>query len=616
MIPVKRTTETRDSRETTERTRHRRQTPSTSERPTHSLGRHQSGRVLSSSTCERCTRLERECSRDLPSCTACFTGSAECRYGHIDSSSQCIVKLRVPPDLLRSTSIPSPESRNYTPSLLPEGATWLEALLPGQDPTEVPTLLSLTPREILTASVHSWRPAFQLPSLQIALTLAEAFFASTGTAWPVLDRRAFEDLLNFSYTSPASVPDDKLYVVCMVMSTAAAALEWAHVVDRQQLGNDRQAYYTQAQEYARNLTRKRDLETLEAVLLECLHAIFAPQAQSSLWTLVAQAGRHALDLGLHKGAGGSRGARLFWTFYTLDRTISAVLNRPVLLREEDVQRDRNELVVIYSGGDITDDDRCSAVNLHLRKLWQLKWQMTTPREDHLQDAIVWHNGTPALPSEAAVLLTPLDQRTYYEECLCEMQLDVLAPSSHADKPFRARHASMPTAEDVLTDNLVGCAIRRLGLFADRLGIRKYVITWWTVRSVFWAILVLMHCLSEEAVLRTEPAQLRDMLGLIVRHLEVISSRWNAASDIQAPLAHLVTRYLALYIDDDATRPSTLCDKAIRWLVVDVKSCYSRGYPPGAERLARAHPRSYTPDPDYDTVLSVARWHDELLHLFT
>lgn len=494
----------------------------------------------------------------------------------------------------------------------------------------------------------------RLPPIQMANTLVEAFFAFSGTTFPILDRLPFQDLVHYSYQSPGAVAEERLYVVCMVFAIGCGALEAAGIMEQ----HDRALYYGQAQQYASKVINKRDLDCIEALLLECLHTFFNPNGQS-LWNLVSLAARQAIELGLHLeeriGTCGAlrkeRRTRLFWTVHTFDRLVSASLGRPPIFRESDIQRSPDWLPSIYSGGDHNDDVNCNFTSRHLRWLRQIQLEVSDTNfaaglqasgpnsKAHFQEvAQKWLDSTPTLPSEAVVLLTSLHVFLYYEDCFHELQLMIGVPRAWSETP-----GALAWPAGAL-DTLIWHACRRLELFVSAAG-TKIALTWIDLRSIFRTIVVLLWGCANETGVKVPPDTLLELCKAAAGQLDVVSARWNVAARIQEPLMLLCTTYLNLYLSENAARPSRRCDERIELLLLETRT-YTRPHVdvPTLDSLvagvvdpglpanpaiatsaaeggsAAVRQTSHTTnaamlDPKLQAVVAVAKWHEEMMLKF-
>ena len=485
----------------------------------------------------------------------------------------------------------------------------------------------------------------RLPPLQMANTLTEAFFAFSGTSFPILDRQPFEDLVHYSYTSPGSVAEERLYVVCMVFAIGSGALEAAGIMER----HDRALYYSQAQQYASRVINKRDLDCIEALLLECLHTFFNPNGQS-LWNLSSLAGRQALELGLHKelrDITGSafrkeRRSRLFWTVHAFDRLISVALGRAPLLRERDIERSPDWLPTINSGGDDTDNINCAFISRHMRFYRQLQFDISDAdysatslldiqarREQFSDMSQKWLDTMPTLPSEAVVLLTSLHSFQYYEECYHDLQLALACPRSQADTP-----SAIAWSEPAL-DSLTLHACRKLELFTTNLG-QKVAYTWFDIRQLFRAILTILWGCVHGSGVKIPPPTVIELATAAAGCIDVVSIGWNLSIRPQESIVLLVESYMQLYMSDTAIRPTSRCDEAIEVVLLESR-CYTRpsvdspsldslltggdgasvrsgAYNGNGNNNSRQRSDSLT-DTGFQAVVTLAKWYEEMMLRF-
>ncbi|KAH8433837.1 Zn(II)2Cys6 transcription factor [Aspergillus melleus] len=191
-----------------------------------------------------------------------------------------------------------------------------------------------------------------LPSLADCNQYMEAYFAATSLL-PFISQDGFSGLLNhvhrFSETAPWDHPlPVKLAFaqVFLVLSLGARFLET-------KLGADfcSRGLFASGMNYASQIKLHDNIEGVQILLLLVLHSFFNPEGLNA-WYLLHTIIASCLDLGLqrrdtnvrpsepleHRAMRHLRSA-LFWSAYSMDRTLTTILGRPLTLRDEAIDRD-------------------------------------------------------------------------------------------------------------------------------------------------------------------------------------------------------------------------------------------------------------------------------------
>lgn len=101
-------------------------------------------------------------------------------------------------------------------------------------------------------------------------------------------------------------------------------------------------YYRAAIQFSADCFAQVSLSTIQAVAMLAIHSSYTP-AEANLWTLIHIGLAHCVELGIHReytpeNAEEERSQRLkrliFYTIYSLDRTVSSIQGRPLGLRDE------------------------------------------------------------------------------------------------------------------------------------------------------------------------------------------------------------------------------------------------------------------------------------------
>ncbi|OOG00397.1 hypothetical protein ASPCADRAFT_13301, partial [Aspergillus carbonarius ITEM 5010] len=246
---------------------------------------------------------------------------------------------------------------------------------PDSTPRQAPIAMHHDTLEQLRATLHQLIQ--ELPPRARCQYLLDEYFRTVHPDFPVLDPeslcRICEAVYNFSsrplsptlgkkgwpqddpafaYNGEMEIRDGR-YETSISIYTAAfhvlMALSLASIfkVRRKHLEDSPQRLYKAAMSIADYCLAVPSLTTVQSLVLLVAHSLMTP-SDINIWTMVHLCMASCIDIGLHREMAASPHNRLpihirrvvFWTVYSLDRSISTIQGRPLGIRDEtfDVQR--------------------------------------------------------------------------------------------------------------------------------------------------------------------------------------------------------------------------------------------------------------------------------------
>lgn len=193
----------------------------------------------------------------------------------------------------------------------------------------------------LIMAVHGPLP---LPPHRIAVQLCQVYFDTIQTQYPFLHEGTFRTALDNVYRSgrPGNADNTRdasvRFQMFMVFAISATISSWR--TKRQTHG---ESYCLSALQYLDRLRIGTSLEGLQCMLLMLVFAMHSPCMQLNVWHLNYQCLAAVVDLGLQRKVTTLAGislleqelrTRIFWTVFTIDRTVASMMGRPIGLRDE------------------------------------------------------------------------------------------------------------------------------------------------------------------------------------------------------------------------------------------------------------------------------------------
>jgi len=193
----------------------------------------------------------------------------------------------------------------------------------------------------LVSAAHGPLP---LPPHHIAVQLCTVYFETIHPQYPILHELSFQATLQQVYqgseTEGATTSNNPTshFQVYMVLAISAAIATWR--TKRQIPG---ESYCLSALQYFDQIRIETSLRGLQSMLLLLIFTTYSPHMQLNVWNLHYQCLAAVIDLGLQRKVTTSSGislleqelrTRIFWTVFTIDRTLASMMGRPIGLRDE------------------------------------------------------------------------------------------------------------------------------------------------------------------------------------------------------------------------------------------------------------------------------------------
>ncbi|KAH6887482.1 fungal-specific transcription factor domain-containing protein [Thelonectria olida] len=353
---------------------------------------HRRGLKRNSAACERCRRRKQKCDGALPICGPCGLAGVACVPSErlvvrVDPNCECeqlrnqVQKLKEQVESLqaqRSTeSQSSSTSQTCNVSLDAQDLSNLpEIYYPGRIllPTFPETGAADTPNgSFLSSPWHLWNglaeaspcedvsSSIPLTPDDYGLELVEVFFARRWPQFPVLHRPTFME----SHFVPFLNANHKLSSFQVNMVFAIGASELSRAKTRPLVSHHQ--FFQAAIRDLGNVMGASDIDCIQCLLLLCIFGSNEPQLVN-LWYTVGLALRLAVGIDLHRHEAvvnkslleAEMCKRLFWSVYTMDRSISIAMGRPLGIHDSDITM---PLPLSIPDDKLTNPDGASMVSL-------------------------------------------------------------------------------------------------------------------------------------------------------------------------------------------------------------------------------------------------------------
>lgn len=185
--------------------------------------------------------------------------------------------------------------------------------------------------------IESMQGPLPMPSKASAEYLCAIYFELIHVQYPILHEPTFTGMLDQMY-SPTGPDPIVAFQVFMVLAIGASIGS-----RRSRPGILGDSYGISAMRYFDQINVENSLKGLQCLLLLSIYAMHNPSARINIWHLNYQCIAALLDLGLQRSINTSSGitlfeqemrTRLFWSVYTLDRSIATMMGRPLGIRDE------------------------------------------------------------------------------------------------------------------------------------------------------------------------------------------------------------------------------------------------------------------------------------------
>ncbi|EEA23057.1 hypothetical protein TMatcc_001920 [Talaromyces marneffei ATCC 18224] len=185
------------------------------------------------------------------------------------------------------------------------------------------------------------------PSEEEGLRFISAYFTRVATRYPFMDWEEMEklhsDRLRLSTSNNLSRREKfgtfKLYLVYAIGSSLLALTEKDFASS-----SSSESLYMTALQHISAARESRSIHNIEAMTLLVIYHLRSSASSHGLWYMIGLAMRTCIDLGLHRknkeinrdSITSQRYRALFWTVYSLERTISISLGRPVSIADRHI----------------------------------------------------------------------------------------------------------------------------------------------------------------------------------------------------------------------------------------------------------------------------------------
>lgn len=203
---------------------------------------------------------------------------------------------------------------------------------------------AITPQSNIDELVTAVQGSLPLPSQRTAVQLFQLYFETIQPQYPFLHegslRTALDELCRAGRTGNADSSHDASlrFQVFMVLAISATVSTWR---SKRQIHGE--SYCLSALQYLDRIRIGTSLEGLQCMLLLLIFTMYNPHMQLNVWHLNYQCLAAVVDLGLQRQVTTAAGislleqelrTRIFWTVFTIDRTIASMMGRPIGLRDE------------------------------------------------------------------------------------------------------------------------------------------------------------------------------------------------------------------------------------------------------------------------------------------
>jgi len=258
----------------------------------------------------------------------------------------------------------------------------LEAVrLDGSVDPSAPYLQSQQPVNASTVRLGQSVPTPAIrPSKETAYGLIETYFSNCQVQYPILSQTNFQQDVLKLYELPNELSMDSEIKIrfCLYLVLAIALLFLSR--DNSEALGLAENYYETAMQDLMAVMKQKDLATIQCLLLIFLYSFFN-STRAPMWYLAGLSMRLCVALGLHSEdtihapvdettsiAESDEKRRIFWATYTLDRTLSIILGRPLSMRDSSIS-------VNYPSGE--ERDLQYSQMIHLMRLQRLQSEIVS-----------------------------------------------------------------------------------------------------------------------------------------------------------------------------------------------------------------------------------------------
>ncbi|KAF2451961.1 hypothetical protein P171DRAFT_401823 [Karstenula rhodostoma CBS 690.94] len=401
-------------------------------------------------------------------------------------------------------------------------------------------------QSLINQLVHTTPGPLPLPGRAQANELVQIYFDTIHPQYPVLHEPSFMQGMNNIYESHAQTLENDASVafqVNMVLAIASSVLS-----SRVRSHVPAESYCLSALQHLERLNVQNSFSGLQCILLLLIFTIHSPYMRLNVWYLNYHCIAAVLELGLQRDVTTSSGislleqemrTRVFWTIFTLDRTIATMMGRPIGLRDEAcdlrLPQDIDDDTLIG----MEDINACStgsmALSIHFFKLAKINSEIkyvanSIVREapsyayPPISDINAWRRGMLAQLDQWASNIPQVDSRHAYVRTLCElryysMRILLLRPSPAIPKP---------TSES-LTE-CYGLAWRAVHVY-DKLYRQDLLVhDWMVLHGIIFSTITALYCIRAvpDLARKTELEDFMTNFSLSLSLVSVAGEHWSGA----------------------------------------------------------------------------------------
>lgn len=189
--------------------------------------------------------------------------------------------------------------------------------------------------------ILSSKPRARLPPRHTATRLVQHYFDKIFTTLPCLNESSFFGAVESVYRDESAASPFDIFCVYMVLAVGTMSLSKSQ---DSAAAHNAACFVKTALEHADTVISPSEIKGVQATLLLVQYSMLEP-AHLNSWYLIGVASRIMIDIGLHqeplkiskrKSADMDLRRRVFYCVYSLDRSISMVLQRPFTFSDDSV----------------------------------------------------------------------------------------------------------------------------------------------------------------------------------------------------------------------------------------------------------------------------------------
>jgi len=201
----------------------------------------------------------------------------------------------------------------------------------------LPDSCNLQATSLLDKETFRVPPAKMPSNIEHCIQLSAAYWENVHVQYPFLHKLTHMKLIDHVINSETNSPV-ATFQVYMVLAISTTILS-----RRLKAPLSSEGYCATAMTYFDQFQLEGSLEGLQCLLLLQMYALHNPSLGLNVWYLSYQCIASVLDLGLQRDVRAGKNlsfltqemrTRIFWSVYSLDRTLATIMGRPIGLRDE------------------------------------------------------------------------------------------------------------------------------------------------------------------------------------------------------------------------------------------------------------------------------------------